>query len=255
MLLAWFILGGFIFLFAPQRLTNKFQLAFTHIFSWPLGISRSITLQARTPVNTDVVSKREYEQLRNHLANVLQQRDQAYQQIKVLSGLKNRLPFEGTKLILAGIITCSIEESRNELIINRGESDGLIKGQFVLGDNSVVGTISDVSPRKAKVTLVTDPTSKIPVKIGQLDVPVLMKGAGNNIAKVPLLPIEHKVKTGDDVYVREKSGWLDTPMITATVMQCKRDDANPLIWDITVRPVCDIESLTNVAVIVMDPPQ
>ena len=44
-------------------------------------------------------------------------------------------------------------------------------------------------------------------------------------------------------------------MITAKVAQCKRDDGNPSLWDVTVKPVCEIEKLDNVAVIIMNPRQ
>ena len=35
--------------------------------------------------------------------------------------------------------------------------------------------------------------------------------------------------------------------------QCKRDVKNAALWDITVRPVCDVTVLSSVAVIVMNP--
>jgi len=244
------MLGGLILLFAPQGLTNKFQFAFARTFSWPLGKVRSITLAARTPASTELVSRREYDLLRNHLANVIQQRDQAYQQIKKLSDLSSRFPFEGAKWVLAGVITDSVNKSRNEFIIDRGAEDGLAKEQFVLGDNSIIGTISDVSARRAKVRLFTNPASNIAVKIAELDVSRLMQGSGDNSAKIRLLQVAHKVKIGDTVYVCKKPGFLDAPMIIGKVAQCKRDDENPSVWDITVKPVCDIEMLNDVAIIV-----
>ncbi|MFQ6036867.1 MAG: rod shape-determining protein MreC, partial [Sedimentisphaerales bacterium] len=240
MLFTCFMLGGLIFLFAPQGLTSKFQFAFARTFSWPLGIGRSVTLAARTPASTEFVSRREYDRLQNHLANVIQQRDQAYQQIKKLSALGSRFPFEDAKWVLADIITGSIDESRHEFIINRGAEDGLAKGQFVLGDNSIIGTISETGARRAKVRLFTDPASNIAVKIAGLNVSRLMQGTGNNSAKIRLLQVMHKVKTGDTVYACKKPGFLDAPMIIGKVRRCKRDDENPSLWDITVKPVCDI---------------
>ncbi|MHC4159769.1 MAG: rod shape-determining protein MreC, partial [Planctomycetota bacterium] len=127
----------------------------------------------------------------------------------------------------------------------------LAAGQFVLGDNSVIGTISDVSPRTAKVRLITDPTSKIAVKIRELK--TIIEGGGKNTIKVPLLSMKHEVESGDEVYARKKPGFLDAPMKIGTVIRCKRGDENPLLWDITVKPACDVEKLTDVAVIIMNP--
>ncbi|UCF00356.1 MAG: rod shape-determining protein MreC [Planctomycetota bacterium] len=253
MLFTWFLLAGFIFLLAPQSLTNKFQFAFTRVFRWPLSIGRNISLSARIqqPL-TDVVSRREFDKLQNHLANVTEELLEKHKQIERISGLRDRLhALEGAKLRLADVITASIDGSRCELIINRGEDDELAEGQFVLGDNSIVGTVSDVSPRTAKVKLITDLTSKIAVKIRELK--TIIQGSGQNSVKVQLLSIKHKVEVGDEVYARKKPGFLDAPVKVGTVARCKRDDENPLLWDITVKPACDVEKLKDVAVIIMNP--
>jgi rod shape-determining protein MreC len=248
MLFTWFMLAGFIFLLGPQNLTNKFQFAFAHIFRWPLNIGRTITLSARTqPQLTDVVSRREYDQLQNYLANLTEELNRERQKVKELSRLRNRRPLEGAGLMLAEVITSSTEG----FIINRGQNDGLQKGQFVLGDNSIIGTISDVSPRTAKVELITKTTSSIAVKIGRLK--AVIQGDGKNSAKVQLVSTKHKIKIGDKVYACKKPGLLDTPVIIGTVTQCKTADENPLLWDITVKPACDIRKLAEVAVIIMNP--
>lgn len=247
------MLGGFIFLFAPQRWTDQLQFAFDRIFSWPLSMGRNISLTARMPPLSDVVSRREYNQLQNHLANVIKQRDRAYEEIEKLSDLSDRFPLGSAKLVLAGIIRASIDKSYNEFSIDRGANQGLAKGQFVLGDNSIIGTISDVSAHRAKVELITSTSSNVPVTIAQSNVPGLLEGTGNNSAKIPLIPLRHRIKVGDIVYARQEPGLLEMPIITGRVAECKKDDDDPLLWDIMVVPVCDIERLKDVAVIIMNP--
>lgn len=254
-LFTWFMLAGLISLFAPQSLTSKFQFAFARIFRWPLSIARNISLSARTQQSlTDVVSRREYNKLQNYLSGVIEQLNQKHQKVEQLSGLRNRLyDLEGARLMLADVITAFIDGTRGELIINRGKDDGLAKGQFVWGDNSIIGKISDLSSRTARVKLITDSTSKVEVKIAKLNIDRVMQGSGNNSAKVEMLSTDHKVKVGDVVFARKKPGLLDAPIIIGTVTQCKKDDEKPMLWDITVKPVCDIEALNTVAVIIMNP--
>ncbi len=249
MLFAWFMLAGFIFLFAPQNLTNKFQFAFARIFQWPLSIGRNISLSTRTrqPL-TDAVSHREYE---NHIANLTKWLEQEHKKVEKLSGLPDRSALEDVKFILADVIRDS-DTSHSELIINRGKKHGLRQGQFVLGDNSIIGKISNVSFRSAQVKLVTNPTSKIAVRIAGLNVGRIMEGAGNNSAKIQMLSTKHKVRVGDAVYADKKIGFLDDLIIIGKVAQYKRGD-EPLLWDITVKPVCDIETLNIVVVVVMNP--
>jgi rod shape-determining protein MreC len=253
MLFTWFMLAGLIFLFAPQSLTNKFHLAFTHIFRWPLSIGRNISLAARIQQPSNAPANNKEAQYQNYITNLEAQLKQERQKVEELSGLRNRTPLQGTKLMLADVITSSIDQLHSELTINRGGDDGLAKGQFVLADNSIIGIISDTSSRTARVKLLTDPASKIAIKIGKLNVERIMQGSGNNSARIQLVPIEHKVKTGDIIYTSKKTGSLDAPMIIGKVAQCKRDDQNPSLWDITVKPACDIERLTSVAVIINPP--
>jgi cell shape-determining protein MreC len=254
MLFTWFMLAGSIFLFAPQNITNKFQFAFARIFRWPLSISRSISLSthAYQPM-TDVVPRREYNQLQNHLANVIEQLNLVHEDVEKLTGMRARLPLQGASLVPADVIRVSIAGSRSELIINRGQSDGLAEGQFVLGDNSIVGTICDVDYREARVRLFTDPAYRIEVKIAGLNIDRVMQGSGSNSAKIPMVSRKHKVRVGDKVFARKKPGLLDAPIIIATVAQCKKDDEKPLLWDITVEPACDFQILEDVAVIIMNP--
>lgn len=243
------MLAGFIFLFSPENLTNKFQFAFHHIFSWPLSIGRSISLSAgtRQPLR-DVVSRDDYNRLLNHLANIRQQRDDAREDCEKLSKMRNIPDWERMGFVPADVITTTINELRSELIINRGRDDALTKEQFVLADNCLIGTISDVEARTARVRLFTDPASNIAVKIAGSK--RYMKGIGNTLACIQM--VKQKVKVGSELIASKKPGFLDTPMIIGKVAQCKLN-AEPLLWDVTVKPGCDIQKVTNVHVIVMNP--
>ena len=259
MLFIWFMLAGLIFLFAPRKLTNKFQFGFVRIFRRPLSIGRNISLSAsrlvaseqRSPTN--LVSRERYNRLHNHLANVTEWLKQERQKVERLSGLRDRPVWKGVDFVLADVIAASVNGFRSELVINRGQKDGLAKDQFVLANESIIGTISKVDTRTAQVRLITDPASRIAVKIAKLNMDRIMQGNGNSSAKVQLVSTKYKIKVGNVVYAQKKPGFLSTPVIVGTVAQRKSNDENPLVWDITVKPACDIESLTDVAIIVMNP--
>ena len=251
MLFTWFILTGSIFLFAPQNLTSKFQLAFVHVFRWPLSIGGNLVMIAQTqqPL-AGSVSRSETKYL-NYIANLEETLARERKKFKKLYDLYNTHVWEGTDFALADIIPVTVEGFRNELTINCRKTAGLAKGQFVLGNESIIGTISDVFPQisKAKVVLVTDPTSRIPVKVAGLK--NIMKGSGNNSAKIEM--VKNEVKVGQNVFALKKPGFLDAPMIAGKVSECNRNQKNPSLWDITVVPACDIEQLEDVAIIIMNP--
>lgn len=254
MLFTWFMLTGLILLFAPQNLTNDLQFAFARVFRWPLTIGKNISLYARTRQPAPGENFDEKKRIENHLVNLKEELRRQQEKIIELSGIRDRFhALENAGLLMADVIQPFIDEKRSELNINRGQNDGLKKGLFVLGDNSIIGKISHVSPGNAKVTLFTDPASRIAVRIGNLNVDRLMQGRGKDEAKIRLLPTKYKISVGDKVLTRKKPGFLDVSMIIGVVASCKRDDRNPSMWDITVKPVCDIERLNSITVIIMNP--
>ena len=259
MLFTWFMLTGLIFFFAPQKLTNKFQFGFVRIFHRPLSIGRNISLSASRLIASeqclpaDLVSRERYNRLQNHLANVTEWLKQERQKVERLSRLRDRPVWKGVDFVLADVIAASINSAHSRFIINRGQKDGLAKGQFVLANESIIGTISRVDTRTAQVRLITDPASKIAVKIAKLNMDRIMQGSGNSSSKIQLVSTKYEIKIGNIVYAQKKPGFLSTPVIVGTVAECKSNDENPLVWDITVKPACDIESLSDVAVIIMNP--
>lgn len=251
MLFTWFTLTGFIFLFAPQNFTSKFQLAFVHVFRWPLSIGSNLVMTTQTQQPLKGAVSRSENKYRNYIASLEETLDQERKNLKKLYGLYNTYVWEGTDFALADVIPVNVEGSRNELTIDCRKTTGLAKGQFVLGDESIIGTISDIFPQisKAEVKLVTDPTSIIPVKVAGLK--GIMKGTGNNSAKIEM--VKNKVEVGENVFAFKEPGLLDAPMIVGKVSECNRNQKNPSLWDITVVPACDIKQLEDVAVIIMNP--
>jgi rod shape-determining protein MreC len=254
MLFTWFMLGGFILLFSPLGLTGKFQFAFARIFRWPLSTGRQIPLSAKTELPFKDDAEKKESQYQNYIANLEAELQQKNLTIQQLTGLRTRLhDLEGAKLVPADIILSSVSGLRSELIINRGKDDGLTNGMFVLGNNSVIGTVSDMSARTAKVRLFSDASSTVQVNIPDVETNMLMQGAGNSSAKIKMVMVKHQIKIGEPVMLRKKPGYLDSAMVVGEVQQFKRDNKNPSLWDITVKPSCDITKLNNVAVIIMNP--
>jgi cell shape-determining protein MreC len=251
MLFIWFMLSGFILLFAPQNLTSKFQLAFVHVFRWPLSLGGELALTAKTQQAPSGNFSRSETRYSNYIANLEKTLDQERKKFKELYGLYNTYVWENTDFALADVITATVEGARNELTIACRKTAGLTKGQFVLGDECVIGTISEVFPQisKATVELVTDSTSRMAVEVAGLK--NIMKGSGNNSAKIET--VKNKVEVGEKVFALTKPGFLDAPMIVGKVTECNRNQKYPSFWEVTVVPACNIEHLEDVAVIIMNP--
>ena len=239
---------------APRRLTCRMQLAFVSRLDAPRRVCRAwqSRLFADKP-SGDGVSRSEYLRLRNHLANNLRMLDSERQKIAELSGLANRFVWKGAKFVSASVITSYLDALRGQLVIDRGQSDGLRAGQFVLGDDSIIGVISELGSRTARVILTTDPSAETAVEFGNVDYRGVMRGLGDNGATIPLLPAKYKIQEADIVYACKKPGFLDNAVITGIVSRCRRDDNDPLLWDIIIEPACEVDKLEKVVVVITDP--
>ena len=254
MLFTWCMLAGFILMIAPQSLTDKFQFAFTSIFSWPISIGSDLSLatSSRQPF-LNQLSQNDV-QYRNQFVNLQEKLEQADQKIERLSGIRNRFPQTKGNLAVADIMIKRLNDTQGELIINQGQVSGLAVGQFVMADYSIIGTISAVDSGRARVKLFTDKTSNVAVTIGESKVRRVMQGNGNNSAKIiPKVPATNQISVGDKVLAQKAPGLLDVSMIAGIVTERKRDDKEPSVWDITVQPACEITQIQDVTVIIMNP--
>jgi cell shape-determining protein MreC len=259
MLLTWGILVGLIFLFAPKSLTTGLQLAYAQVFRWPLEGSRGLTLAARpTTTSAESTPPGDYDRLveekrrvENERANLQAKLQEAQRRIEQLAKLRVQPGWENMRLLPAGIVAAP-GRVRDGLIINRGRSHGVASGQFVisLNEQGIVGVVSEVFPQVAGVRLISDPAVQIPVYIGDPSVPGIMEGRGNGVAVIRQIPAQHKVRTGDYVYVQKKPGRLDVPVIAARVTQIETNPESPLLRDITVGSVSDAAGLNEMAVLI-----
>lgn len=255
MLFTWLVLASCIVLLTPESLTSKFQLTFVRVFALPLSMGRSICAASSQEYKpAELVKNSRYVELRNHLANTMQQLKQQHQKVEELSGLRDRYAWQGVRFILADAIIATAA-SHHHLVINRGADEGLAKGQYVLCDNCVVGTLCETGVGAARVSLISDPKSRIAVTIGDTGVSTILQGDGTGGLKTGILSIKHKIKVNDPVCAMKQPGLLNAPVIVGSVSSCRKDSSNPLLWDIEVEPACNLSTIDQVSVIVANPEQ
>lgn len=268
---------GLAFLFVvPQRASDRMQLTYARVFRWPLSAGHGLTLAARSTALPREVDAKPSQEIQNVIANLQAQLQEAQRQNAVLTNLRAKPGWENASLLLAPV-TMPADQECNELIIGRGTDHGLAVGQFVMSpgaegtadqSGSIIGAISGVDAKTARIRLITAPYDpkptrdskasrdskpqddpRIAVAIGNLSIQPLMEGRGGNKARILFVDRKHTVNKGDPVYAQKAPG-LDVPTIAARVTDCQPDKENPLFWEITVEPVCDIAGLREVAVVV-----
>lgn len=259
MLFAWGMLVGLTFLFlVPREAAGRLQMTYARVFHWPLALGNGmVRVQATTQVRN--VNPREHEavlqanqQLRTQSLNLQAQLQEAYGRIEKLTKLRAQPGLEQMQPIPARVIM----PMQDELTINQGQDRGVAVGQYVLSftdtlldHQCVIGVVSDVSARGARVRLITDASSHIPVTVGSFTVPWVLDGRGEGGGRIANVPDTYTIRARDAVYAQPRQGFLDVPVVVGEVVRSRRDPDRPIVQEITVRPMCDIAALGEVVVL------
>ena len=108
--------------------------------------------------------------------------------------------------VSARVIAGSGGAFANMLIVNAGEIDGVRKGQAVISDRGIIGRISEVSNRSARVLLLTDINSRIPVLIENNRTRAIMTGTNTSRTKLIHLPPGARVTPSDRIITSGHGG-------------------------------------------------
>lgn len=245
---------GCIFLLLPQNVTSKVNFAFIDIFDYFLNMGSSAQRPIQNTSGT-YVSRQEYLRLQTAYANLEAQFAEQKKQLEKVSKIRLTEPDLSTGLVIAKVVN----RKEHQLIINRGSKDALQAGQYVLGDNSVIGLIEQVSDEISSVRLITSSACKLPIKISAPEINAYFNGTiqgdDSSGARIMNIPKKYSIKTGNAVYAAEKAGFLASMRIIGQISKCALGKKNAIVWDIEVKPVYDFESITDVAVVVLKMPE
>ncbi len=97
---------------------------------------------------------------------------------KNLRDLLNYVPGPEPSFITARVIADTGGAFAHSLILNAGVRDGVAKGQAAMTGDGLVGRVAGAGSRSARILLITDLNSRIPVLVGTERIRAIL--AGNN---------------------------------------------------------------------------
>lgn len=102
------------------------------------------------------------------------------------------------KKIVAEILAVDSDPYSQQVVINRGLSDGIYEGQPVIDETGVVGQVLHVGVSNSRVLLMTDITHAIPLRVHRNGIRVIAKGTGSvSQMEVNHIPNSTDIKVGD----------------------------------------------------------
>lgn len=92
------------------------------------------------------------------------------------------------------------------VLINVGARDGVRKGIAAVDNNGLIGRVAEVGQRSARILLVTDLNSRIPVFVGDSRERAILAGDNSDLARLNYLPPERSIGPGDLVVTSGHGG-------------------------------------------------
>lgn len=127
---------------------------------------------------------------------------------KILHDLLNFKPGPDPSFITARIIADTGGAFAHSLIIYAGARDGVLKGQAAMTGQGLVGRVAGVGNRSARLLLITDLNSRIPVLVGDSRTRAILAGNNSDRPKLVHLPSGESVNIGDRVVTSGHGGAL-----------------------------------------------
>lgn len=102
------------------------------------------------------------------------------------------------RVLISEVMATSQDPYRHQIVLNRGERDGVYKGQALIDANGVMGQVIQVNPSTCVALLITDPDHGIPVEFNRTGLQTIALGRGDGQGlSLPYLAGNADVKVGD----------------------------------------------------------
>jgi len=127
-----------------------------------------------------------------------------------------------SNLVSARVLLDEQSPYLNSFVINIGANENLKKGMTVLDGKNFIGRIVDVNFFSARVLLVTDLNSKIPVISEPTGNHAILSGHGESLPTLEYLSKNHDIQNNDIIYTSGKEG-IFAPGIPIGQAKIKKD--------------------------------
>jgi len=123
-----------------------------------------------------------------------------------LRGLLKAVPEPAVSYVSARIIANSGGAFMRTVMINAGAADGLARGQPALSGDGLVGRLTEVGDRAARVLLITDLNSRIPVVVESSRTNAVLAGDNSERPRLLYAAAPDSIKIGDRIVTSGDGG-------------------------------------------------
>lgn len=157
--------------------------------------------------------KTENERLRRETGETLalEARARAYET------LLRYVPAEGTELITARAVTDIESPFARSLVVTAGRERGVANGNAVIGEAGFIGRVISTGQKSARILLITDIDSRIPVFVGEKRHRAILAGTNGDDLALMHMPASARIGDGDVVVTSGEDRLLPSGLAIGTV--------------------------------------
>jgi rod shape-determining protein MreC len=159
-----------------------------------------------------------------------------------LHALLNVKPDPTHRFITARVIGDSGNAFVKSAIVSAGQNDNVQKGQAVLSGDGLVGRIIEAGNNSARVLLLTDVNSHVPVMVEGSRQKAILTGLNTDLPLLKYLPADFDIKPGARI-ITSGNGGMFMPGLPIGIVQIG-EDGLPY-----VKPYSDISRVTHVRIV------
>lgn len=127
-------------------------------------------------------------------------------------------------VIAARLVNASSGSTRRFATLNAGSRQGVRGGQPVRGPEGLIGRVLETSPNTARVLLLVDPGSIVPVTRTRDGAPAIVSGRGDGLVEIRSASVSNLPFRAGDTFVTSGTGGLYPPGVpVARAMRNTRD--------------------------------
>ncbi len=175
----------------------------------------------------------------------LKQEAKDVHQLRALLGLKQTI---SRQTIGADVTGRNPDNWFEQVVIDKGKQQGVLRGSAVITSQGVVGQVTEVKDNTSIVRLVTDPLQKLGVVIQRINMPGVLRGNYKNPVVIEFVPVGTPVDIGDKIVCAGNGGIFPASHPIGTVGMVRRD-TNGTTLSIEVKLADNLYDLTHVLIV------
>jgi len=168
-----------------------------HVVEWPFAALHHLVAEFQSRRSLRTENNRLMRELLAQQGDLqrLQTLEEENRRLRALFDGASNQPYEYRFAELVGV---ALDPFSHQVMIDRGSSDGVQRGQAVIDGHGVMGQVEDVQRHFSSVRLISDPSHALPVQINRSGLRTVAFGMGEtDRLSLPNVPREADVRQGD----------------------------------------------------------